>query len=255
MKRIMILMFAMFLLVTTFVYAEITTFNSVVIDESEQTATYIGNYNLQDTSLKDIGKSKAVELALWYSVQQLPYSMGSYGGEVDWCNFTIIQYRNIYDSLGNIINETTEETSLFFQNSNFSYGTMTFYLRTNDFIQARMKCHYTNVSALQMGTRGYTSLDEAVIGRFDTLLPAFECDKCEGHSLEDLTNEFDQIDNRTLNELEVYDWVQTLVTYNFSFWLYASWIMKILLIGVAIGLIFATVYWIYDFFTKLARKI
>lgn len=255
MKKILLLMFVSIFLVSTLVSSEIMAWNSVVTDETEQTATYVGNYKLDDTSANEIGKSKAVELALWYVVQQLPFNLSIYGGEVDWCNFTITQYKNIYDGEGNRINETTEVTNIFFTTGNFSSGTITLQLKADDFVAGRMKCHYTDVSALQMGSKGYTSLDDVIVGRFDSLLPAFECDKCEGRSLEDLTNEFEQIDERTASELSVYDWVQTLVGYNYSLWLYASWIIKILLLFVAVGLIFGSVYWIYDFFSKLARRI
>lgn len=255
MKKIISMMLAVFLLVLTFANAEINVWNSIAIDETEQTATFIGNYNLDDTSANSIGKSKAVQMALWYSVQQLPFNLSTYGGEVDWCNFTATHYRNIYDGEGNRINETAEQSNIYFGTGNLSYGTITFQMKADDFVAGRMKCHYTNVSALQTGTKGYNSLDNAIIGRFDTLLPSFECDKCEGHSLEDLTNEFEQIDDRTASELEVYDWVQTLIEYNFALWLYLSWILKILFVLVAIGLVFAGVYWVYDFFKKLARNI
>lgn len=248
-------MFFILTIIAQSVNAEVTAWNLVSISETEQTATYVGSYQLDDTSADKITRGKAVQLALWYSVQELPFNLQSYGGEVDWCNFTTNHYIHLYDSEGNLINTTTETTSLFFQSSNFSYGTITFYMKANDIVTGRMRCHYTNVSALQMGTKGYSSVDEAIVGRFDTLLPAFECDKCEGHTLEDLTNEFEQVDERTANELQVYDWVQTLVRYNYQLWTYASWIIKIIFILVAFGLVFAGVYWIYDFFSKLARKI
>lgn len=259
MKKILLLMFVSIFLVYTIslVNAEIIAWNGVVTDEVEQTATYIGNYKLDDTSANSIGTSKEVELALWYSVQDIPFNLVTYGGSVDWCNFTVIHYQNVYSLLVNnlIINETTETTNLYFSTGNFTSGLVTIKMKAEDFVSARMVCHYTNVSALQMGTKGYNSLDEVIVGRFDSLLPAFECDKCEGHSLEDLTNEFEQIDSRTASELSIYDWIQTLVGYNYSLWLYASWIIKILLLFVAVGLIFGSVYWIYDFFNKLARRI
>lgn len=256
MKKILLMIFVSIFLVYTLslVNAEIIAWNSVAIDETEQTATYVGNYNLDDTSANEIGKSKAVQLALWYSVQDIPFNLSFYGGVVDWCNLTVTQYRNIYDGSGNRINETTEVTSIYFSTGNFTSGTITLQMKTDDFVAGRMKCHYTNVSALQTGTRGYNSLDEVIVGRFDTLLPSFECDKCENSTLEDLTNEFEQIDNRTASQLTIYDWVQTVATDNYLVWLYASWIIKILLIFVGIGLIFGTVYFIYDFFNKLARR-
>lgn len=246
MKRILISLMCMIFIIT-FVSADLNLWNSVIEDRSNNLVKYHAFYQFDDTSLKGIGKNKDIPVTLSYDVEALPYNLNPYSGEVDWCNFSTSHFKNDYDTDGNLINSTLIRTDNYFANSSFTTGVITINVKSSDYIIADMSCHYTDVNSLYV--------ENALIGRFTTFMPSFECDGCDKYSLEQLSEQTQKNEETAQNELEVYDRVQSVVDFNYTFWLILSWIIKISFIILSIVLIFLTGYYFYKYLKDLERSI
>jgi hypothetical protein len=258
-KKILILTIMTFFLITimvNLVSSEIYLWNSVTKDNSTSVVKYHAFYKFEDTSARGIGKQKDVPITLWYVVEALPYNLVGYGGQVDWCNLTTRHYHNIYGTTfvawqgffgGELLNTTTETQSFFFQNTNLSSDKVTINMRDRDSLTADMTCHYTNSSTLY--------IENVLVGRFTTFMPSFECEGCTQYSLEELSYQTEKNEEITANELAIYDKIQTALSWNFQIWLIISWIIKIAFVLIAVGLIFAGVYYFYIFLKNIGREI
>ena len=233
------------------VQSEEYLYNTVSLYPDESIVNLHLFYWFDDTSVSGIGMNKDIPITLYYVVQDLPYNL-TYGN-VDWCNFTIIHYQNIYGALSLIyggglafLNQTTEIQSFYFDSS-LTSGIVKINARSRDIIQADMKCHYTNVSDLYE--------NNILVGRFTTYMPSFECSTCTQYDFEQLTNRIDTADNITQNELIIYNKIQTVVNWDFQIWLILSWIIKIVFLLIAVGLIFSGVFYFYQFLQKISEEI
>jgi hypothetical protein len=94
-----------------------------------------------------------------------------------------------------------------------------------------------------------------LVGQFDVFLPSYECKGCEEYTLEELSNQIEKNEEITLNELTIYENIQKAVDWNFTIWLIISWIIKIGFIIIAVGLIFVSVYYFYQFLQDIARNV
>lgn len=231
-------------IMTSFVNSEIFLWNDVSVVQAENTTTHHAFYKLDDTSEGFRWRNKGVPVTFDYTTQNLPYAL-TYGN-VDWCNLTIIHYANDYDNDGNYINTTTEVQSYYF-NSGVNTGSVTINLKDADEVSGDMKCHYENQNDLYQ--------DNILAGSLTTYLPSYECKGCSEYTLEELSKAVEQNDEKTASELKVYGIVGTLVGLNYRFWLIASWIIKLGLLLVAVGLVFGGVYYLYKFLRDISDRI
>jgi len=242
---LMILAISLFVIILNFVSAEIYMWNSIIIDETDSITRYHAYYQMEDTSEGFRWRTKDIPVTFNYVVEALPYSL--IGGSIDWCNFTIIAFHNIYDKEGFQLNTSLETQNVYFGTGNLSTGEITINVKDADDITADMDCHYTNSTTLYQ--------DHALIGRFDTIVPSFECKGCDDFTLEELSDEIERNEQTTQNELTIYNRIQTLVDMNFTLWLYASWLVKLFFLIFSVSLIFSSVYFLYKFFEDIARQI
>jgi hypothetical protein len=258
-KQILILATAMiFLMAIMQISGEMNLWNEVSNDQSQSLTKYSALYTFDDTSARGIGKNKDIPLTFVYSVMPLPFNLTTNGSaQVDWCNFTIVHYHNIYGTSfvafegfygGELLNTTIETQSYYFStNGSSAGGQVTFDMRDKDYLMATMKCHYTDPAYLYDGN--------ILVGNFETLLPSYECEGCTKYSLEEISNEIERKEQVTQNELSIYQRIQTVIYWNFQIWLIMSWVIKISLILVAVGFVFAGVYSFYLLLKDLSENI
>lgn len=202
-----------------------------------ETRNYL-NTGIQVPNIIPVGRNKPISLQLDYSIMPLPFSMGAYGGEVDWCSLIVRHFKNVYDDDGNRINTTIEYTNINFTTSAFSQvGSITLDMRSDDTVSGDIYCHYTDVNALYG--------DNILVGRWTTYLPTFECKGCSDYSLETLTNELDTLDERLTDQNQIYSSIQSFATYDFQVWLIAKWIISIAFFFVAVYFVFYSIYFVY----------
>ena len=258
MKKYLILMIGMiFLLAITNVLAEEYLWTTFNINSDEQTTNRYAYYWFEDTSPTGIGANKDIPITFYYVVQSLPYTLND--GTVDWCNFTISHYKNIYGSLTAIYGgglsflsnfSTATETQSYYFDGSLTSGIVLINVRSRDTITTNMKCHYTNLTDL------YDPYEQSLfIGMFDTYMPSYECGKCEGYDFEQLTYNTDNAENITQNQLAIYNRLQTVIDWDFQIWLILSWIIKIVFLLLAVGLIFAGIYYFWIFLKKISEEI
>lgn len=247
-NKIIMLMFVSLILLASlnFVKSEIYMWNSVSTDKPNQMVNFHGYYQLEDTTAEMSGINAEVSVFLWYIVEPLPLNLSIYG-QVDYCNFTIHHYKNEFDNLGNIINTSDIITEYSFMNSPLNSTLTIITAKNKDSITADMKCHYTDINGLYYGN--------ILAGRFVTYTSSYQCNFCGDYSLEELSNLAQMNENLTANELTIYDRIQTFVDWNFMFWLILSWVIKIGLVLLAIGLIFAGGYYFYIFINNLGKDL
>ena len=236
------------------VLAEVTLWTSTIVNNQTQIVRYHAYYQISDTSVTNVGKVVTTPILLYYTVEPLPFNL-TYG-QVDWCNFTVIQFHNIYEARlgGNfergdyaLVNTSLITQSIYFSNSGFSSGVLQFDLLANDNIVADMDCHYTNVNSLFQ--------DEVLIGRFTTFMPSYKCEDCTQYTLEELSDLTKQQANVTANSIAVYDNIQKIINYNFQIWVIFSWVVKIGFIILAVGLVFSVGYSMYKYLVELEKEI
>jgi hypothetical protein len=239
----------MTLMLVGFASAEMTSWNDVIIDNSTQIVKYHGFYYIDDTPFgvgqttweQTTGLYRPVEVILMYATDNLPY------GTVDWCNLTITEFHNIYSSSLSkveLINTTTNVSSYYFD-TGANNGQLEFTMYNRDYLTADMICHDSNLSGLYYNNE--------LVGHFDLLFPAYDC-KCD-QDLTTLNNEIENAENQTSTKLQLYGNIQTVVDWNFRFWLYGYWIIQILFLIIAIAVIFLAGYWVYALFKKILREI
>lgn len=242
------------LLVSPLINSEIYLWENQIKDSSNDLVRDHLYYQFKDTSLKGIGYSRDTPVYLTYVIEALPYNLTGYGGEVDWCNLTIKHLKNTYGTnfvfgegfvVGELLNSTTEIQNIYFTTGGLNTSTIEINMRNDDTILADIDCHYTNSSTLYV--------ENALIGRWTTYIPAFECAGCTQYSLEELSQQVENQQNITNNELEIYNKIQTAVNWNFQIWLILSWILKVVFVLVGVFLIFGAGYYFYKLLTNLGR--
>ena len=253
-KQLILMLGIMFLLAIANVSAEEYLWNTVSLNSAEQTVNNYAFYWFEDTSASGIGNNKDVPITFYYVVQRLPYNLTN--GNVDWCNLTITHYRNIYGTQfvafegffgGELLNTTIETQNVYFTTALVTSGQITVDVRNRDTINADMKCHYENVSDLYE--------QNILVGQITTYMPSFECLGCNQYDFEELSNQITIEEQITLNEVAIYDKIQVAVDWNFQIWLILSWVIKIAFLLLAVGLIFAGIYYFYTFLQKIAQEI
>lgn len=252
-NKIIMIMFGMiflFLIMQTCL-SEIYLWDNTIKDVNNSIVNYHAYYQYEDTSTTGVGANQDTRIVLWYTVQALPLNLTDSNfnliGQVDWCNFTIRDNKNIFDSLGNIVNTTTEISNYYFTTGGLNSSQLVFLMRNRDSITADMKCHYTTPQSLYF--------ENILAGNFATYMSSYQCVKCVDFSLEELSNMAQKNLNISANELSVYGSIQKVVDFNYQGWLIASWIIKIGMIFIAVALIFAGVYYFYVFFSNIGKEL
>lgn len=239
--------------------AEVYLWTDININNDLDTVSQHAYYQFDDTSSLGVGRHKDVPLIIYYVVEPLPYNLTAvgYGGEIDWCNLSFTHTKNEYGTefvafqgitAGELINTTVEYSSLYFSGTgNVSSGTVEFDLRDKDSLVANMKCHYTDDQ--------YLYVENVLFGRFDTFLPAFECEGCTEYTLEELSNEIQRNEEITEEQTEIYEKTQEVISRNYELWVIASWLVKIAFLMIAVTLIFLGIYHLYKFFRGIESQI
>jgi hypothetical protein len=250
--KIFILMLAI-LLSFNFVHAEVTYWQDTLLLDSTGIVRYHAFYQFDDTSANAIGRQKDIPVEIFYNVNSLPYNL-TYG-TVDYCNLTLIHYKNIYGTNfvafqgivgGELLNTTITTQNVYFNSGSYS-GTLTENLRDKDYMTVDMDCHYTDTRSLYE--------QNILVGSYTTFFPSFACDECSQYTVEELTNAVDNSDNQTAQEMLIYNSVGTIVNYNYQIWTILSWLIKIGFLIFSISLIFAGVFFIYKFLKEVGNDI
>jgi hypothetical protein len=234
---------------------EVYLWTDIKIDDSANTVTQHAYYQLEDSSASGITRHKDTEVVIWYVVEALQKNLtNSY---VDWCNLSTIFIHNEYGtdfvafegfSGGELLNTTIIKESYYFENTGVvNTSQLSYLLRDRDSLTVDMKCHYNDSN--------YLYEENILVGRFDTFFSAFECAGCEDYTIEQLSEETERNQEITEKQLETYSLIQSVLEKNFLLWLYASWIVKIAFLIIAVTLIFLMILHLYEFFKDIGSKI
>ena len=245
--KLITIMSMIFLLgIMPFVSAEIYLWTDVITNKKTNTTSHHAYYQLDDTSDGFKWRNKEVPITIKFTTEDLPLNLSAGHGQVTSCNFSFTSFHNNYDDEGFFLGDTTESGSFFFD-SGVNQGEVTILLKDDDDITADFKCFYTN--------NEFLFDDSILVGRISTFLPSFECKGCTEFTLEELSDEVERAEEITDNELAVYRIIQDVIQRNFQLWLIASWIAKLFLVIFAVGLIFASFYYMWKFFEDIADRI
>lgn len=228
--------------------AEINLWTNTIVDSNSSTVSMYELINVGDTSTAIASIPRATPVTIRYDTQLLPYNISQYypqyqNAVVDWCNLTLkFEANEINTTSGQIQNYSTLVTSYYF--TNFSSGTLNYNMNNEDVLSVEMKCHYTNPDTL--------FIDSVYFGQFAVFFPARSCTGCDEHSFEQLTQANDAFASGAVQELGIYGIIQNIVEKNFQLWFIVAWILRIGILLASVGLIFAGVYFMYVYITKLA---
>lgn len=238
------------------VSAEVILFQDTFIDRNQSLVTQHAYYQLQDTSINLITIIKPVKIKLSNQVQSLPYNISAVYPQypnalIDWCNYTIVQQKNIYDTtLGlttqgnyNILNTTYERTNIFYQNINATGNITDLELRARDGVVVDMTCHYTDPNTL--------FIDNVYFGSISAYIPAFECLGCSSHTFEEVTKVNDAYLANLQQSNKLFTYTQSLLDKNVFIIGVIVWIIKIALIFLALGMIFMFFRYLYIFVKRV----
>jgi hypothetical protein len=263
-KRLLLMMGIITILLSVIGFAEISSWNTIVIDRTNSLVKLHGTYWVEDTNVESrantqttIGRLlnpsalKPITIELDYQIQNLPLdlgldSLGNDRGEIDWCNMSSSQFFSGWDSNGNPTNDTyTEYQSYYF--TSISNGVLIYKLKNTDNLLIDIACHYTNAN--------YLYADNIKGGSITTRMPSHECSGCTQMSLEETTNLAGDIEASANTQNSIFDKVQIVVGWDFTIWLIISWILKIGFVILGVVLIFMAGYYIYRYLNDLARAI
>jgi hypothetical protein len=242
MKKLFLLLLGMILL-SYFAQGELYLWNTVSKDYANDLVKYHAFYTFEDTSASGIGKSREIPIDFLVTTENLPFSVGGVVN-IDWCNFTLVHYKSVYDNDGNLIN-TSKETESRYYTSGVNSETITINAKARDRIIADMSCHYDDGD--------YLYYENVLGGRFTTFTGSYECSGCTEFTLEELTNQINNLENISNQEIQIYENVQKVVDYDFQVWLVLSWVVKIAFIFIAIFLIISSIRYFYNFVTEMGR--
>lgn len=239
--------------------AEMVLWSSVSIDTNTNSVNHHSYYQYYDDIeelsrggqlLVDLKRSlyagRTNDVLAWAIIEPMPYVTANY--TIDYCVFNATHTKTDYDNSGNLIgvNETTY--GYIYSSTGITNTTeILFKMKNRDSLIVDTRCFYN--------TSGYLYDESILFGRNGVYVPANKCNDCEEFSLEELSNEIERTEQKTAKEIAIYNNVQSLVTFNFSVWLYASWIVKIGLLLLAISLIFLSIYSLYQFVKDIERRI
>lgn len=238
-----------FCLFISSVSAELFLWTDTIVNNQTQIVRQHGYYQFEDTSANLIGKNKPIEIIITTETEGLPFNATnnlSYG-EVDYCNFTVVHYANEWNSDGNIVDTTREDTNVYFSNTPITSNTFTFDLRDRDSLIVDMDCHYTDVRSLYQ--------ESELIGKFITYSPEFECKGCEDQTLASISSEIERNENNSIEQTSIFSRIQNLITYNFKAWLIISWILKITFFLISIAFLVYGIFFFYNLSNELLRSV
>jgi hypothetical protein len=168
-------------------------------------------------------------------------------GNADWCNISLTLFKNEYNEKSEIINTSIIKESYYFTATPATLIIINKQLMLKDQLIVLATCHYTDTRSLYEGN--------VLVGQLTSFVPAFQCDKCEGQSVESLEDYVASEDLQMQKSTEIYNFFQNIITYNYTFWLILSWLFKIGALFVGIMLIFAGAFFVYYLFKKLRGSI
>ena len=223
------------------VLGEVYLWDDVIRNNATQTLDFHAFYQFQDTSVTGVNANQDTRVIFALHVEPLPVVLLNVSlGEVDWCNFTLQHFRN---------SSLFETISYYFANSSLNNTMVTILMRDRDSVEADMRCYYNNTDGL------YAEGTFTPAGDFNTYMSSYQCTQCLDFSLEQLSNEEQRNENITNNSVGIYNNIQQVVGFNYQIWLIISWVLKIGFIFVALGLIFAGVYYFYVFFSNIGKEL
>lgn len=234
--------------------AELYVAGEVLVNNQTQTVTHRMTYKIIDTSASGVGTGKYVPVGVYANIQPLPYDIGSYypqyaGAIVDWCNYTVDQDKNIYNSEGKIINQTYETYNIFY-NGSLPSGASDYHqfsLLALDSLRTFVTCHYTDVRTV--------GIDGVLFGTAEAFFPAFECKNCESNSFEELARSNENVQLSIDKEVSIYQTMHRLIKFNWNIWIILSWIFKIGMIFVAFMLLIKGIFFIYHFIKEIQEHV
>lgn len=189
-------------------------------------------------------RNKEVLVGLFYDVNALPFNLTF--GQVTDCNLTIREFHNTYDSNGDLVGSTTNVNSVSFGTGSATNGNFAINLKADDTITADMDCFYTDPRSLFE--------DNILVGKITTFIPSFSCSECEQFSFEELSNEVARTDEIINQQNQMWTSMQNVVLYNFEAWLIISWVLKISVVFLALGILIFTAYYIYQLVKSIEEE-
>lgn len=253
-NKLLMAIFSMILLVgmINLSSAELFMWDNVIVDNSTNTVTHHGYYKIQhfdiDTSAIPISANSRlypIDLSVLYTINPLPYNLSV--GYADYCNLTITQFINQYETNGDFINLTTSTQTLNFgTNPSDVSGQVDFTLRDEDSLSIDLTCHHSTGANLYQ--------DNVLVGRFSVLAPSFECESCEGRTLEETSKETETNLLVAEQEVSIYSRIQALIGLLFKIFVIITWFIKIGLLFGGVALIILSAYILYVFVNDLVKK-
>jgi hypothetical protein len=238
--------------------AEINMWTQTVTDPDKQLVIQHSFFSIDDTSDSLITVGQTVPIIINGQTHNvLPFNISTNYSQypnaiVDYCNFTITVFRNIYDlslfgtTNYKIINTTLEITNDYFDSAITSVNHQ-INLRAKDSASVDMSCHYTNKDTL--------FIEGHYFGEITAFVPNYACKGCSEYSFEELSNENAKLQETVDQETSVYAKIQGLVDKNYIIWQIFSWFVKIALLLFSVGLLFAGMYYFYIFFKSIGDSI
>jgi hypothetical protein len=245
-------------LLSTNVFGEMTLWSSVSIDTNANSVNHHSYYQYYD-DIEELSRGGQLIVDLKRSlyagrtndvivraiIEPMPYNLTNY--TIDYCEFNATHTMTDYDNDGNLIgvNETTYGYT--YSSTPANTTEILFKMKNRDSLVVDTRCYYNNSNYLY---------DENILfARNGIYLPANKCNDCEEFSLEELSNEIERTEQKTEKEIAIYNNVQSIISFNFSIWLFVSWIIKIGLLLLGISLIFMAIYYLYQFVKDIEARI
>jgi hypothetical protein len=242
-----ILLFASML---NFTKAEISVqgFNEVVDNNAtRQTMIII----LDDTSLNSVAKQKNVNLTIYanHYLNNTILNPELNPISISFCLYTSTHTKNTYDADGNLLNTTIEITT---QEYNTSATSLLYeQIMEKDILQLDLVCYWNN------------TIDNLIfqhIGTFYQMIglslksPSFACEGCGRQDYEEIMTEYLSAQRTSENYMKVFNDFTNFTTSIVEVWLMAYWIIRIFLLLLLVGFIFAVGLWLYHFIKNIIGR-
>lgn len=247
-------------LLSVSVKSEMVSWSSVAIHENTNSVSHHSYYQYYDDIeelsrggqlIVDLKRSllsgRTNNVIVWANIEPMPYVTANY--TISYCEMNVSWMKTDYDNDGNLI--STNETILGFTYSGGGINTTELYfeLKNRDSLVTDVQCYYNTTNPTYL-------YDESVLfGRSGIYIPANKCNDCEEFTLEQLSNEIERQDQIIAEETSIYVIIQKVIDFNFQIWLILSWLVKLLLLIVAVFLVFYAIYYLYVFLKDIHDKI
>ena len=252
--------FALMFLMAIFplVSGEMVLWENVIIDNSANSVSHHAYYQYYDDIeelsrggqlIVDLKRSlyagRTNDVLVWANIEPMPYVTANY--TINYCELNATHLMTDYDNSGNLIS-TNETTYGYIYSGTPANTTFLFFkMKNRDSLIIDARCYYNDSN--------YLYQDSILFARSGIYLPANKCNDCTQYTLEELSNEIDRQDQMIQQETSIYVIIQKVIDFNFKMWLIVLWLVKLLLVLIAIFFVFYGIYYLYKFLKDIHDKI